>query len=220
MNEAICMLSGGVDSTTLLYAMFKEFRHVEAISFNYGQRHVKELLMAKRTCDKLGIEHLILDMSKMCEFLFVGNALTDNVEVPEGHYEDETMRATVVPNRNSIMINLAMAYGISKNIRIVGYAAHCGDHAIYPDCRPAFLKAIRALASVVDYEPVIVFAPFMNISKVEIVKLGVGLGVDYSLTWSCYKGGDKSCGKCGTCIERKEAFAGAGIEDPLEYEVM
>lgn len=215
--KAVIILSGGVDSTTLLYKLVRENYEVYALSFNYGQRHNKELEMAKKTCEKLGVNHKIVDISSIKELL-KGNALTDNIEVPEGHYNKKNMKITVVPNRNMIFLSLAIAYAINIGVEKVYYAPHSGDHAIYPDCRPEFIETMKKVAKLCDWKKIEIETPFINIDKGDIVMLGKELGVDYSLTWSCYKGGEKPCGKCGTCIERKEAFEKAGIKDPLEYE--
>jgi len=213
-SKAIVILSGGMDSTTLLYYMNRKY-DVQAITFDYGQRHRKEIECARKTCEVLGVKHTIVDISKMAGQLMKGSSLTDNIDVPEGHYEDDTMKLTVVPNRNSIMLNLAMAKAISEHIQIVAYAAHSGDHAIYPDCRLEFIEAIKNLAKVVDYEPIKIMAPFKNFDKGQIAVLGDSLGVDFSLTWTCYKGQDKPCGKCGACVERAEAFQTYKLKDPL-----
>jgi len=214
-RKAIVILSGGMDSTTLLYKMKNEGYELEALSFDYGQRHKKELQMANATCLLLKIPHMIIDISVIGKNLMTGSALTDNIDVPEGHYAADNMKATVVPNRNSIMLNLAMAYAISRNIDKIAYAAHSGDHAIYPDCRPAFIKQIKKLAKLVDYKSIEIMAPFMKMDKGDIAILGKKLGVNYTMTWTCYKGEDKPCGKCGACIERKEAFEKAKMKDPL-----
>lgn len=217
MKKAICILSGGVDSTTLVYKLIKEGFKVEAITFFYGQKHDKEILSSMDTCSKLGILQEIVDISSVFKGIG-GSALTDGTPIPHGHYEEESMKSTVVPNRNSILLNIAMAYAISKDIQIVAYGAHAGDHAIYPDCRPEFLEKIKELAKVVDYKPIDIFAPFINKSKSEIVKQGIDLKVDYSLTWTCYEGKKLACGKCGSCVERLEAFKDNKIKDPIEYK--
>lgn len=224
-SEAVCVLSGGMDSTTLLYVLRANFDRVVALSFNYRQRHVVELEYAKQTCEKLKIEHHVIDLSSAWKS-FAGSALTPSQptdynfldyvdEVPEGHYAEESMKQTVVPNRNAILLNLAMGFAISKGIGNVGYGAHMGDHAIYPDCRPEFFHAIQTLGNTVHFQPVYILAPFIEMDKSQIVEMGTGLGVDYSLTWSCYKGLGRHCGKCGTCVERIEAFENAGVVDPM-----
>jgi len=211
--NTIVVLSGGVDSTTLLYKLIKEGNQVKAISFDYGQKHKKELEYAKKTCDLLGVEHKIIDLSSLKDIL--KSSLTSDKEIPEGDYGNENMQQTVVPNRNMIMLSVAMGYAISEEYEAVSYAAHAGDHEIYPDCRPIFVEKISDLARVVDYEPIKIMTPFIFISKAEIVKQGIELNVPYENTWSCYKGEEEPCGKCGTCVERAEAFALNNIKDPL-----
>ena len=217
-TDAVVLLSGGIDSTTLLYLVARTYgvEAVEALSLHYGQRHSKELRCAELTCKNLGVRHTVVDVSGIRKLL-KGSALTDDIEVPEGHYSDETMKVTVVPNRNMILLSLAMAKAISSAAGAVFYAAHAGDHLIYPDCRPEFLRAIREVAKVADFHQVKIYTPFLEWRKDRIVRLGMALGVDYSLTWSCYKGQEKACGKCGTCVERLEAFSLVGVKDPIEY---
>ena len=217
MKKVVLILSGGVDSTTLLYWLINQNYEVKTLSFNYGQKHTKELEMAKRTCIKIGVDNKVIDLSNLKWVL--SSALTDdNWKIPEGDYKDEVMKQTVVPNRNMIMLSIAMGYAISLKFNKVAYGAHSGDHAIYPDCRPIFIQKIKELARVVDYEPVEIIDPFINKTKSDIVKIGTKLGVDYSLTWSCYKGKNKACGKCGTCVERLEAFKSNNLIDPIKYE--
>ena len=217
MNKAVIILSGGLDSTTLLYDLYAQGKDVHAISFDYGQRHTKEIEMAKKTCEKLGVEHTVVDLSELGGIL-ANNALTGEIEMPEGHYADESMKLTVVPNRNMIMLSVAIGYAINIGSNHVYYGAHAGDHAIYPDCRPVFVQAIQTVAEVCHYDPVHVHAPYLYMGKDEIVARGLSLGLDYSTTWTCYKGMDKACGKCGSCVERLEAFALNGVKDPIEYE--
>lgn len=219
MKKTVVVLSGGMDSVTLLYKVVSESydpRNVKALSFNYGQRHSKELDMAKATCAKLGVEHKIIDLTNLKELLS-GSALTDNIEVPEGHYADENMKATVVPNRNSIMANIAIGWAVALGYDRVALGVHAGDHAIYPDCRPVFIKALSVLAEVANYKAIEIYTPFLYFSKGGIISAGKQFNVDYSLSWTCYKGGEKACGKCGSCVERREAFDVNGVEDPLEY---
>jgi len=214
-KKTICILSGGVDSTTLLHSLIKKEKdEVLAITFDYGQRHIKELECAKYQASFLDVNHTIIDLSVL-KPVFKGCALTDDIEIPCGHYEDKNMKARVVPNRNMIMLSIAIGCAISENADRVAYAAHAGDHAIYPDCRVDFVNAMKDVAKVCHYEPIEIYAPFLNLSKVKIVKKGHDFGVDFSKTWSCYKGEDSPCGICGTCIERLEAFKNQGLEDPL-----
>jgi len=217
-NLAILILSGGMDSTTLLYKIIDEGKKVRAISIDYGQKHSKELKMAAKTCEMLRVPHKVVDLSVLKDAgFFAKSSLTSEIEVPEGHYEEESMKSTVVPNRNMIMLSLAIGYAITHNAKSVYYGAHSGDHAIYPDCRPEFVQKMRDAAAVCHYYPVDIRAPFENYTKGDIVKEGIELGVNYSLTWTCYKGQDKACGKCGSCSERIEAFTENGVNDPIDY---
>lgn len=216
-NEGVLILSGGLDSTTLLYDLIDQGRKIYTISFDYGQRHSKELIMAARTCQKLGINHKIVDLSTLSEILG-DNALTGTIDVPLGHYEEENMKQTVVPNRNMIMMSMAIGYAISLDIENVYYGAHHGDFAIYPDCRPTFVDAIQKVANLCHYEPIRVLAPYLYMDKIGIVTRGLELNVPYEDTWTCYAGKLKACGKCGSCTERLEAFAANNVIDPIKYE--
>lgn len=212
--KTIIVFSGGMDSTTLLYKLLSEGKEVKAISFNYGQRHKKELKYAAKTCAKLGIEHKIVDM-RFLKDLVSNSALTSDVAVPEGHYESETMKLTVVPNRNMIMASIAIGWAVNLDYDEVALGVHAGDHAIYPDCRPEFITALGGIASVANFKAIHIYTPFLLKDKGDIVIAGKELNVDYSLAWTCYKGGRRPCGKCGACQERKEAFLKANLKDPL-----
>ncbi len=212
------MLSGGMDSTTLLYDVKNKGYETYAISFNYGQKHAKELEFAKKTCELLKVPHKIVDISFFAEL--APSALTvASWQIPEGYYTDETMKQTVVPNRNMVLLSLATAYAISIKAQKLFYGAHAGDHPIYPDCRKEFVEAMKKAIYLCDYHTVELEAPYIDLKKEDILNIGLKLGVDYSLTWSCYKGGQKACGRCGTCTERIEAFKKVGVKDPIEYEV-
>lgn len=214
MKNKLIILSGGMDSVTLLYEFKDEIGM--AISFAYGSNHSKnELGFAAYHCEKLGIPHKVVNLDFMKDF---GSSLTSGADaIPEGHYEAENMKSTVVPFRNGIMLAVAAGYAEANHFTTLLLASHFGDHAIYPDCRANFSKAISEAIRLGTYDGVQVEAPYSLIKKDEIAKRGSRLGIDYSKTWSCYKGGEKHCGKCGTCVERKEAFQLAGIEDPTEY---
>ncbi len=205
-DRAVCVFSGGIDSTTLLYHLLDRGVETAAISFDYGQRHKKELEYAARTCAKLNVDHKIVDISSV-QGLIGKNALTDpSVAVPAGHYEADTMKATVVPNRNMIFLAIGGGWAVAEKVDLLAVAVHSGDHAIYPDCRPEFIDAFgEALRAGNDHQ-VFVYAPFVNMSKGEIVTEGARLGVDFTQTWSCYEGAEKPCGVCGTCVERQEAL--------------
>ena len=219
LAKAVIILSGGVDSTTLLYEILDQGYDVHTLSVNYNQRHVKELEFAQKTCRKLNVPHKVIDLSVLGRELLHNSALTsEDIEVPEGHYKEENMKLTVVPNRNMILLSLAAGYAISIGAEKVFYGAHLGDHVIYPDCRKVFVDAMRHAISLADWRPVELEAPYLNLDKKDIIVRGKKLGVDYSLTWTCYKGGNRACGKCGACRERLEAFGGAKIADPIEYD--
>lgn len=209
--KTILVYSGGLDSTTLLYKLLGAGDTVYAVSFNYGQRHKKELRAAAKICAKLRREgkkvtHQIVDISAVQSLMHGGSALTTKTKVPEGHYEDKTMKATVVPNRNMVFLALAIAQAVSLKFDRVAIAVHAGDHVIYPDCRPAFIKIMNAASRAANYEKIGIYAPFLNKTKRQIAKIGRKLGVPFELTWTCYKGLNKPCGKCGACVERNEAL--------------
>ncbi|RMJ02816.1 7-cyano-7-deazaguanine synthase [Marinobacter litoralis] len=216
-DTVVVIYSGGMDSFTLLHLARAQGHNVHALSFNYGQRHVRELDAARAVCEAEGIPHKVIDIRAMSEVMS-GSALTSDIEIPEGHYEEDNMKATVVPNRNMILLSLATGYAVTVNAQAVWYGAHGGDHAIYPDCRPEFVEKMDAVCRVANYEPVAVKAPFMTLDKGEILAEGLKLGLDYGQTWTCYNGREKACGQCGSCVERLEAFAAHGIKDPLAYE--
>jgi len=221
LKKAVVVLSGGMDSVTSLYKAIHDNYEVYAISFDYGQRHKKELDFAKNICEKLAVTHHIVDLSNITS-LIDNSALTGDIDVPEGHYEAENMKLTVVPNRNMIMYSIAIGYAVNIKAEAIYVGVHAGDHFIYPDCRPQFIEALDLAAHLGNEgfaeKGMRIVAPFIFMSKAQIAKLGSELGVPYELTWSCYKGGEKHCGKCGTCVERKEAFELAGVKDPTEYE--
>ena len=215
MKDSIIIVSGGMDSVTMLYD-YQE-RISLAVTFDYGSKHnEKEISFAKLHCQRLGIEHLVIPLSFMEQY-FKSSLLKGGEDIPEGHYADENMKSTVVPFRNGIMLAVAAGLAESRGLKHVMMANHSGDHSIYPDCRPQFVDAMSSAISAGTYEGITLIAPYTNITKGEIAMRGKELGIDYSETWSCYKGGDLHCGKCGTCIERKEALRDAGIEDPTEY---
>lgn len=214
--SAVLIYSGGLDSTVLLYQLRRWDIHVRALSIDYGQRHVRELSSAQRICGRLNVEHRIADLSGL-RSLMGGSSQTDIIPVPEGHYADDNMRTTVVPNRNMLMLSAAAAWAVATDSTAVAYAAHAGDHAQYPDCRPVFIISMAAVLRVCHYEPVELWVPFERKTKADIVKLGVELRVPFEDTWSCYKGEDRACGRCGTCVERLEAFHLVQTTDPVEY---
>ena len=217
MSRIVVIYSGGMDSYTLMHRALAQGWSVEALSFNYGQRHSRELDCARAVTRELGINHEVVDITGI-QSLLAGSALTDSEPVPEGHYEEASMKATVVPNRNMILLSLAIGHAVSRGAEAVWYGAHGGDHAIYPDCRPEFIEQMDRTARVANYEPVRVEAPYMHLSKGQILAEGLAMGLDYGRTWTCYNGRQKACGRCGACTERLEAFAAHGVADPLAYE--
>jgi len=217
MKKAVVILSGGLDSTVLTYWLKKIKKYkLYALSFDYGQRHKKELEMAKKTCKKLGIPHKVIKLN--IGDILTKSALIDNKKkLPEEHYTYQNQKITVVPNRNMIMLSLAVAFAENLDIKEVYYAAHKNDYAVYPDCRPEFVKALSKATQLGTYNKVKVIAPFVNKYKWQLVKMGYKIGVPFKDTWSCYKGGKKACGRCATCRERLEAFTKNNLIDPTEY---
>lgn len=215
-KDSIIVVSGGVDSITMLYE-YKD-RIALGVSFNYGSNHnAKEIPLAKMHCERLGIKHIVIDLDFMGKY-FQSSLLQGAEAIPEGSYADENMRSTVVPFRNGIMLSIAAGLAETHELAYVMLANHAGDHTIYPDCRPEFVDSMSQAIEAGTYSQTKILAPYTHITKAEIAARGKALGIDYSETWSCYKGGDIHCGKCGTCVERREAFALAGIEDQTEYE--
>ena len=217
--KVIVVCSGGLDSVSLAHRMAAEEQLLGLISFDYGQRHRKELEFAAACAKRLGVFHEIIDIRGIGGRL-TGSALTDDVDVPDGHYAEETMRITVVPNRNAIMLAVAFGVAAARQAEAVAIAVHGGDHFIYPDCRPGFIDAFQAMQdhALDGYASIRLLAPYVNGSKADIVADGARHDTPFAETWSCYKGGARHCGRCGTCVERREAFHLAGITDPTEYE--
>jgi 7-cyano-7-deazaguanine synthase len=215
----LALLSGGMDSTALVAHLLQSGHNVEAISVNYGQRHDKELQRAAAIADHFGIWHKVIDLSILANDLTSALTSHDEIQVPDGHYTKETMRATVVPNRNAIMLMVAAGIAASRMHDLVATAVHAGDHFIYPDCRPEFIASASETSRLgtATFGDVEIIAPFVMVDKAEIVRLGSAANAPFELSWSCYKGGDIHCGRCGTCVERAEAFYLAGVEDPTEY---
>lgn len=217
MAKVVVIYSGGMDSFTVLHRALADGHEVYALSFNYGQRHVKELTVASTVCQRLGIAHKVVDISAIHQLL-KGSALTDDIAVPEGAYATETMLTTVVPNRNMVLLSLAIAYAVSLDAEAVYYGAHAGDHTVYPDCRPEFVEKMNAVSQIANYQPVSIVAPFLYQSKTDILAYGLARGLDYLDTWTCYNGEALACGRCSACQERLAAFAALQQQDPLSYQ--
>ena len=221
MNKVVVLLSGGLDSSVLLYKLESEEFDCFPLTISYGQRHSKEVMSARNISESCGL----IERWKYLNLDTLGNLLPSSLtgigEIPEGHYADESMKSTVVPNRNMIFLSIAAGYAQGLGASFVAYAAHKGDHPIYPDCRPEFIEACNQtikLGTGWSNDGVSLITPFSSLTKAEIVKLGDKLEIPFERTWSCYKGGDKHCGACGTCRERAEAFSLAGIKDPTVYK--
>lgn len=216
MKDSVIIVSGGMDSITLLYDRKDEI--ALGISFDYGSKHnAKEIPFAKMHCERLGIKHITIELAFMQQY-FESSLLKGGADIPEGHYAEENMKSTVVPFRNGIMLSIAAGIAESHQLKKVLIANHFGDHSIYPDCREEFITAMNAATKAGTYVDVEVVGPYTSISKGDIARRGKLLGLDYAETWSCYKGGDVHCGKCGTCVERMEALREAGIVDTTVYE--
>jgi len=216
MKDSLIVVSGGMDSVTMMYEYAEQI--ALAVSFDYGSNHnKKEIECAKLHCERLGIRHLIIPLGFMGQY-FKSSLLEGADAIPEGHYTAENMKSTVVPFRNGIMLSVACGLAESNGLKKVLIANHGGDHTIYPDCRPEFINAMSSAMTLGTDTEVEVFAPYTNITKSDIARHGKALNLNYAETWSCYKGGEKHCGKCGTCVERIEALQEAGIEDTTEYD--
>jgi 7-cyano-7-deazaguanine synthase len=214
MPKSVVLFSGGLDSTTLLWSLRP---NVKALLCNYGQRHVIELDRAQNICEAFDIEYEIANLEGINHLLRKGSQSGDEA-VPEGHYAEDSMKTTIVPNRNMIMLSVAVGWALATGCNTVYYAAHGGDHAIYPDCRVDFIVAYAKAVKLGNaWDMIQVVAPFVTMSKADVVRFGSKIGVPFDLTHSCYVGEDTHCGKCGTCVERKEAFELAGVEDPTVY---
>lgn len=212
----VLIYSGGLDSTVLLYQLLRQGQVVRALSVDYGQKHAREIQAAKEITKEVGVEHRVADLRSITGLL--QSSLTSaQLDIPQGHYAEENMKATVVPNRNMILLALAAGWAISLKAQSIAYAAHGGDHAVYPDCRDEFADAMAAAIRLADWHSVELVRPFINLKKPDIVRLGHELQVPFAKTWSCYRGEELHCGACGTCIERREAFYKQGIDDPTTY---
>lgn len=215
-KDSILVLSGGMDSTTMLHDFAD--RIALAVSFDYGSNHnAREIACAAENCRILGISHIVIPLDFMGKY-FHSSLLEGADAIPEGHYAADNMKSTVVPFRNGIMLAVAAGLAESRGLSHVMIANHAGDHTIYPDCRPEFVSAMDQAIRNGTFADVSLLAPYTNMTKTDIARRGKELGMDYALTYSCYKGGEHHCGKCGTCVERREAMRDAGIDDPTIYE--
>ncbi len=216
--KKIVICSGGLDSVSLAHKVAAEHTLHSLLSFDYGQRHRKELDYAANCAVRLGVPHQIIDIRAIGASL-TGSALTDDIDVPDGHYAEDSMKVTVVPNRNAIMLAIAFGVAAAQQVDAVATAVHGGDHFIYPDCRPGFIDAFQIMQdqALDGYASVKLYTPFVNGSKADIVVAGDACDTPFADTWSCYKGGALHCGRCGTCVERREAFNLAGVCDPTAY---
>ena len=216
-RKSVVVFSGGLDSTTLIYHLRAEGHLIWALSVNYGQRHSRELEAARHIAKSLGIEHRILDLAGLASLLG-NNALTDHtVAVPHGEYSSKTIPVTTVPNRNMILLAIATGWAVAAQCDSVAFGAHAGEYTPYPDCQPQFAAAMNAATHVCNDTPIEVLSPFVRWSKADIVRRGTELGVPFQLTWSCYEGGELPCGNCATCVDRLQAFAKCGLDDPITY---
>ncbi|WP_455536565.1 7-cyano-7-deazaguanine synthase QueC [Prevotella koreensis] len=216
MKDSIIIVSGGMDSVTLL-CEYKD-RIAVGVSFDYGSNHnAREIPFARQHCEILGIEHIVIDLAFMPKY-FKSSLLDGADAIPEGHYADDNMKSTVVPFRNGIMLSIAAGIAESRGLKYVMMANHSGNHTIYPDCSQEFVNAISEATKAGTFPGIEILAPYTGITKADIAHRGKALGIDYSKTWSCYKGGEHHCGKCGTCMERKEAMRDASIVDTTIYD--
>lgn len=214
---AVVLLSGGMDSVAALYHTASEGAVCAAISFDYGSKHnARELPEAALHAARLGVRHVVIPLQFMAEH-FASALLQGGDPIPKGHYEEDSMKQTVVPFRNGIMLSIAAGFAESCGAETLVIAAHAGDHAVYPDCRESFMKSMADAVELGTYAKIRVVRPFILMNKAEIAARGAALGVEFRRTWSCYVGGELHCGECGTCVERREAFLVAGLDDPTVY---
>ena len=217
LMKVVVLVSGGMDSVVALYHAHREHQVVAGLSFDYGSKHNhREIPFAKHHCDQLGARHETIPLDFMNQH-FQSALLQSGSAIPDGHYEEDSMKQTVVPFRNGIMLAIAAGFAESQEAEGLVIAAHSGDHAIYPDCRGDFMKAMGDAIQLGTYAEMTLLRPFIDQRKEDIATCGEALGVDFTETWSCYKGGEHHCGTCGTCVERKEAFQVAGLPDPTIY---
>ncbi|MBL1420727.1 MAG: 7-cyano-7-deazaguanine synthase QueC [Alphaproteobacteria bacterium] len=217
--KTLVICSGGMDSITLAHKIADQGNLSHILTFDYGQRHVKEIDFARDCAADLDVAFTLIDMANIGRE-FTGTALTGDVDVPDGHYQEASMKVTMVPNRNVIMLSIAYGLAATHKLKRVALAVHGGDHFIYPDCRPDFIEAFAKMQkmALAGYADIDIYAPYVNASKADIATDAKALNVDHTKSWSCYKGGELHCGRCGTCVERREAFDLAGYADPTVYD--
>lgn len=216
-RRTVVIYSGGLDSTTLLYHLREAGHELVALAINYGQRHQRELTRAENICRNMDVALTTLDLSPLTS-VFGHNSLSDiSVNVPEGRYEPESMKQTTVPNRNMILLSIATGWAISHRFQNVAFGAHSGEYTPYPDCRPEFAEAMDCATQLCDWQPIRILAPFIEWTKADIVRRGSELDVPFAETWSCYVGDENHCGRCATCLDRRQAFEHCGISDPTHY---
>lgn len=216
-RKVVVLVSGGIDSVTALYTAGVSWEVVAALSFQYGSKHeAREIPFARWHAERAGVRHWVVDLPFVGEH-FQSHLLSGGAEIPKGHYEEDTMRQTVVPFRNGIFLSIAAGFAESYGADGLVIAAHAGDHAIYPDCREGFMQSMADAIRLGTYAKTTLMRPFIGLTKAEIVTRGAALGIDYARTWSCYVGDERHCGECGTCVERREAFQLAGVADPTDY---
>ncbi|MSU45759.1 MAG: 7-cyano-7-deazaguanine synthase QueC [Lacunisphaera sp.] len=215
--KVVVLCSGGMDSVTALHWARAQHDVHAALSFHYGAKHNdREIPFAAEHAGKLGVPHLVIPLDFIGQ-LFTSDLLKTGGAIPEGHYADENMKRTVVPFRNGIMLAAAAGFAESRGAEGLVIAAHTGDHTIYPDCREEFMRTMGDALRLGTYAGIQLLRPFIAMGKGQIAAEGARLGVDFARTWSCYRGGAVHCGKCGTCVERREAFQEAGLADPTVY---
>lgn len=222
MTKVVAIVSGGMDSVTLVHYLQSRGYETTVIGFDYGQRHKKELAFAESAAKRFALDFHLVDLSNITKLISRSSLTNTEIDVPDGHYAEQTMKQTVVPNRNAIMLNIAAGLAVTIGAEHIATAIHAGDHYIYPDCRPAFRSSLEQTLKIANEgfidKDFSILAPFVLSTKGEIAKIGDQLGVPWNETWSCYKGREIHCGACGTCFERREAFVEANVEDPTEYE--
>lgn len=216
--KAVVLFSGGLDSTVLASHLLSQGAEVRLLSIDYGQRHAKELAHGEALAKHMSLLRKTLLLPDLGDLLKGSSLTDDSIKLPEGHYAEESMKSTVVPNRNMILLALAGGYALSSGFDTIAYAAHAGDHFIYPDCRPEFAEAMEKALGLADWNDLRLYRPFVDMTKADLVRLGTEFGTPLEMTWSCYAGMDVHCGKCGTCVERKEAFELAKVPDPTKYK--